>query len=63
MPDNILLDNGNNMHHEGAGEVLLEGEDSTLIIPTRTELGLQVGDESLDTGFKIGDETIAGASE
>jgi hypothetical protein len=63
MPDGILMEDGTNMVHEGAGQILLEGEDSTLVIPTRTALGLMIGDETLDTGLMIGDETIGGASE
>ena len=62
MPDGILLEDGSNMLHEGSGNILLEGEDSSLVIPTRTHLGLQVGDESADTGLKVGSETLDGVS-
>lgn len=62
MPDGILLENGNNLIHEGSGNVLLEGEDSSLVIPARTHLGLQVGSETADTGLKVGSETLDGVS-
>lgn len=62
MPDGILLEDGSNMLHEGSGNILLEGEDSSLVIPARTHLGLQVGDESVDTGLKVGSETLDGVS-
>lgn len=62
MPDGILLEDGNSLIHEGSGDILLEGEDSSLVIPTRTHLGLQVGDESVNTGLKVGSETLDGVS-
>ena len=43
MTFNLLLEDGNAMLHEGGGNLLLEGGDSTLTIPTRTALGLAVG--------------------
>lgn len=62
MPDQILLEDGNGLIHEGGGDVLLEGEDSSLVIPVRTHLGLQVGDEVVTLGLKIGSETLDGVS-
>jgi hypothetical protein len=73
MPDNILLEDGSDMLHEGNHLILLEGQSFGLTIPTRTALGLQsgdevidtgyaAGDESLTTGYKVGDETIGGLS-
>jgi len=60
--NNILLETGDNLLHEGGNLILLEGEDSSLVIPTRTHLGLQVGDEVITTGLKIGSETLDGVS-
>jgi hypothetical protein len=62
MPDGILLENGNNLVHEGSGQILLEGEGITLVIPATTSLGLAIGSEAVDTGFAIGSEVITGAS-
>ena len=62
MPDNLLMETGGAMLHEGGGQILLEGEDSTLVIPTRTALGLAVGSETIDTGLAIGSEAVNGAS-
>lgn len=62
MPDNLLMETGDAMLHEGGGQILLEGEDSTLVIPTRTALGLAVGSETIDTGLAIGSEAVNGAS-
>ena len=62
MPDGILMEDGGLMRHEGNNQILLEGEDSTLVIPARTALGLRVGSESVDTGLKIASESVSGAS-
>ena len=62
MTFNLLLEDGNAMLHEGGGNLLLEGGDSTLTIPTRTSLGLNIGSETIDTGFAIGSEAANGVS-
>jgi hypothetical protein len=62
MPDAILMEDGSAMLHEGGNNILLEGQDSSLVIPTRTALGLAVGSETIDTGLAIGSETVTGAS-
>lgn len=62
MPDAILLESGDALIHESSGDILLEGEDSSLVIPARTHLGLQVGSEVITTGLKIGSETLDGVS-
>jgi len=63
MPDGILLEDGNDLIHQGGMRILLEGEDTSLTIPTRTNLGLQIGTEVISQlGFKVGDQTLDGVS-
>ena len=63
MPDGILLEDGNDLIHQGGMRILLEGEDTSLTIPTRTNLGSQIGTEVISgLGFKVGDQTLDGVS-
>ena len=58
MPDRILLENGDVLHHEGSNDVLMEGQSTAIVIPERTALGLYVGSEVVDIGLAINSEVI-----